>query len=92
VEVNGGVERHVVMNDKLGLVSEMTLTKNMTENEAYLDIVSLINSQLRTRELIIHEDHLSGIAIRRSLLPSEVQVKVDTLCPCQGHKPRAGQG
>jgi hypothetical protein len=28
VEVNGGVERHVVMNDKLGLVSEMTLDKN----------------------------------------------------------------
>jgi hypothetical protein len=61
-------------------------------NKTYLNIITLIDSQFRPRELIIHKDHLAGIAIGRSLLPSEVQVKVNALCPCEGHNPGACQG
>ena len=85
MEMNGRVEGKVVVNNKLGIVSTVTL---LLESATNLYIVSIVHIQLWPWKLSIAQNDISGLAIRCSDFPGKIDFKENVSakrkrCICQ---------
>ena len=62
VEVNRRIEWHIIVHNNLERIN-INYLKVSIPSRNYLDIITLVKPQLRSRELIIHKDHIAEIAV-----------------------------